>query len=74
MIFMALPRLIWERKRFLSQEENREGVVGGTLEALGEKDDKVVVLTAAMEKGLGLEGFAKKFPERFFDVGIAEEH
>lgn len=60
---------------FLSQGKKTAGsVVGGTLEALGEKDDKVVVLTAAMEKGLGLEGFAKKFPERFFDVGIAEEH
>ncbi|MCM8762465.1 MAG: 1-deoxy-D-xylulose-5-phosphate synthase, partial [Candidatus Omnitrophica bacterium] len=48
--------------------------VGKLIERLGEKDTRIVVLTAAMEKGLGLEGFAKKFPERFFDVGIAEGH
>ncbi|MCX8082849.1 MAG: 1-deoxy-D-xylulose-5-phosphate synthase [bacterium] len=48
--------------------------VGKILENLGETNSRIVVLTAAMEKGLGLEGFAKKFPERFFDVGIAEGH
>lgn len=47
---------------------------GATLEKIAEKNEKLVVLTAAMEKGLGLEGFAEKFPERFFDVGIAEGH
>ncbi|MDD3360552.1 MAG: 1-deoxy-D-xylulose-5-phosphate synthase [Hespellia sp.] len=38
------------------------------------KDDKVVAITAAMADGTGLSKFAKHFPERFFDVGIAEEH
>ncbi|MBN1444684.1 MAG: 1-deoxy-D-xylulose-5-phosphate synthase [Candidatus Omnitrophica bacterium] len=47
---------------------------GVVLEKIAEKNEKLVVLTAAMEKGLGLEKFAEKFPERFFDVGIAEEH
>lgn len=38
------------------------------------KDDKVVSITAAMADGTGLSNFAKHFPDRFFDVGIAEEH
>jgi 1-deoxy-D-xylulose-5-phosphate synthase len=39
-----------------------------------EKDNKVVAITAAMPSGTGLDLFAKKFPERCFDVGIAEQH
>ena len=39
-----------------------------------EKDDKIVAITAAMPAGTGLDLFARKFPERFFDVGIAEQH
>ena len=42
--------------------------------AEAEKDDKVVAITAAMADGTGLAPFAKRFPERCFDVGIAEEH
>jgi 1-deoxy-D-xylulose-5-phosphate synthase len=38
------------------------------------KDDKVVAVTAAMPSGTGLDLFAKEFPKRFFDVGIAEQH
>ena len=41
---------------------------------LGERDDKVVAITAAMPDGTGLKRFHNVFPERFFDVGIAEEH
>ena len=41
---------------------------------IGKKDEKVVAITAAMADGTGLSRFAKLFPERFFDVGIAEEH
>ncbi len=40
----------------------------------GSVDDKVVAITAAMPYGTGLSAFKKQFPERFFDVGIAEEH
>ncbi len=47
---------------------------GKVLEKIAEKEKRLVVLTAAMEKGLGLEDFARKFPDRFFDVGIAEGH
>jgi len=39
-----------------------------------EENEKIVAITAAMPDGTGLSEFAKRFPERFFDVGIAEEH
>ena len=38
------------------------------------KDDKIVAVTAAMPSGTGLNYFGEKFPDRFFDVGIAEQH
>ncbi len=38
------------------------------------KDDKIVAITAAMDTGTGLDKFAAQFPERIFDVGIAEQH
>ena len=41
---------------------------------LAEKDERIVAVTAAMPDGTGLSHFAKRFPKRFFDVGIAEEH
>ena len=47
---------------------------GNTLCRLAESDDKICAITAAMEDGVGLSEFSKKFPSRFFDVGIAEEH
>ncbi len=40
----------------------------------GEENEKLVAITAAMKDGTGLIGFQKKYPERFFDVGIAEGH
>lgn len=39
-----------------------------------ERDEKIVAITAAMDSGTGLDLFAKRFPERMFDVGIAEQH
>lgn len=47
---------------------------GDTLCSLAEKNEKIVAITAAMSEGTGLCQFEKKFPERFFDVGIAEQH
>jgi 1-deoxy-D-xylulose-5-phosphate synthase len=41
---------------------------------LGERDKRIVAVTAAMPQGTGLAKFAQKFPSRFFDVGIAEQH
>lgn len=49
-------------------------VFGEKLVSLAEKDEKIVAVTAAMKDGTGLKEFANKFPERFFDVGIAEQH
>lgn len=47
---------------------------GRTMIKLAEADPKVVGITAAMPQGTGLDCFAEKYPERFFDVGIAEQH
>ncbi len=47
---------------------------GDELYRLAEKNDKIVAITAAMASGTGLKNFSKRFPNRFFDVGIAEEH
>ena len=49
-------------------------VFGETMLKLAEMDEKVVAITAAMSLGTGLVEFAKIFPKRFFDVGIAEQH
>ena len=47
---------------------------GRALCALAEKDGRLCAVTAAMQGGTGLNSFAQRFPERFFDVGIAEGH
>lgn len=49
-------------------------VFGQTLTQLAEKDERIVAITAAMPEGTGLKKFASRFPARFFDVGIAEQH
>lgn len=49
-------------------------VFSDTVTALGKEQKKLVCITAAMREGTGLKRFAKEFPDRFFDVGIAEEH
>lgn len=49
-------------------------VFGETLSRLADTDEKIVGITAAMPDGTGLSVFAKDHPERFFDVGIAEQH
>ena len=41
---------------------------------LAEKDDNIIAITAAMTDGVGLTGFSKKYKDRFFDVGICEQH
>ncbi|RKO66775.1 1-deoxy-D-xylulose-5-phosphate synthase [Desulfofundulus salinus] len=49
-------------------------VFGRTLVELGRRDKRIVAITAAMPSGTGLDHFAAAFPERFYDVGIAEQH
>ncbi len=55
-------------------DENFSAIMGQSLCALAEKDRDICAVTAAMKDGTGLSCFAEKYPERFFDVGIAEEH
>lgn len=49
-------------------------IFGNKLIELAKKDDRIVAITASMKDGTGLTEFAKKFPTRFFDIGIAEQH
>ncbi|MGN0170536.1 MAG: 1-deoxy-D-xylulose-5-phosphate synthase [Lachnospiraceae bacterium] len=49
-------------------------VFSTVMKKLGERNEKVVAITAAMEDGTGLKRFHNLYPERFFDVGIAEQH
>ncbi len=58
----------------LNQPPKWSNVFGDALIELAEKDEKIVAITPAMKEGSGLVKFAEKFPERFFDVGIAEQH
>ena len=51
-----------------------QNVFGETLSKLAETDKTICAITAAMPSGTGLDKFAKAHPERFFDVGIAEQH
>ena len=53
---------------------NYTDVFGKAMVDLAEKDEKIIAVTAAMPEGTGLVPFSKAFPERFFDVGIAEQH
>ncbi len=57
-----------------SKEESFSDRFGKELCALAREDERLCALTAAMTSGTGLSGFAEEFPDRFFDVGIAEEH
>ena len=56
------------------EKANYTDVFASVMRKLGEQDDKIVAITAAMADGTGLMRFKKEFPKRFFDVGIAEEH
>ncbi|MHB8122878.1 MAG: 1-deoxy-D-xylulose-5-phosphate synthase [Desulfuromonadaceae bacterium] len=49
-------------------------VFGAAICKLAAEDERIVAITAAMPDGTGLSGFSKEFPERFYDVGIAEQH
>ena len=55
-------------------EPNYTDVFSTIMCKLGQRDEKVVAITAAMPDGTGLKRFRNRFPDRFFDVGIAEEH
>lgn len=53
---------------------NYTDIFSTVMRKMGERDERVVAITAAMPDGTGLKRFHNMFPDRFFDVGIAEEH
>lgn len=53
---------------------NYSKVFGSKLTKIAKRNKNVVAITAAMKDGVGLSEFAKEYPDRFFDVGIAEQH
>ena len=57
-----------------SQGPSYTGVFSKALVALAERDKRICAITSAMPAGTGLQAFSEKYPTRFFDVGIAEEH
>ena len=61
-------------RRKQSSGESAAQVAGRALCDLAAQDERVVAITAAMAGGTGLSGFAERYPERFFDVAIAEQH
>ncbi len=56
------------------KQKGYSDIFGEKLVNLATKNDKIVAITASMKDGTGLKEFAKQFPDRFFDVGIAEQH
>ncbi len=57
-----------------SKRETFTAAFSRTMVEMGKEDDRIVAITAAMPDGTGLDRFAAEFPDRFFDVGIAEQH
>jgi 1-deoxy-D-xylulose-5-phosphate synthase len=57
-----------------SSRPTYSSVFGETLVQLARKDERIIAITAAMPEGTGLSCFAREFPGRFYDVGIAEQH
>ncbi len=57
-----------------THKKSNSSVFGEAMVELAEKDPRIVAISAAMPIGTGLTEFAGRFPDRFFDVGIAEEH
>jgi len=74
--FHGVGKLKKENKTAVSCSKNisYSEVFGRTICSLAEKDEKIVAITAAMPEGTGLVQFREKFPDRFFDVGICEQH
>ena len=66
--------LTGEQSKSKSKSPSYTKVFANTLIKHAENDTKIVAITGAMPSGTGLDLFEKKFPERMFDVGIAEQH
>jgi len=75
--YHGAPPFCVETGDFIKQENaapTYTAVFGKTMTRLAEKDERLIAITAAMCSGTGLEDFMAKFPRRFYDVGIAEQH
>lgn len=57
-----------------AKKKDYSEVLGEKIVELAKKDERIVAITAAMSDGTGLNEFKKRYPKRFFDVGIAEQH
>jgi 1-deoxy-D-xylulose-5-phosphate synthase len=66
--------LTGEQKKGAAGPPSYTKVFAEALVKEAERDEKIVAITAAMPAGTGLDLFAKRFPQRFYDVGIAEQH
>ena len=73
-IYHAVGKFDPEKGVVLSNKETYSYAFGKAMVELGREDDRVLAITAAMKDGVGLNNFFAEFPERSFDVGIAEEH
>ncbi len=73
-VFHGISKFDIDTGEYKLSEESFSGCFGSKLCELAKKDNSVCAITAAMGIGTGLDEFSKQFPDRFFDVGIAEEH
>lgn len=72
--FHGCPKFDPETGEFLSECDSFSSKFGDFLRLQAAKDKRICAITAAMSLGTGLKGFSEEYPNRFFDVGIAEEH
>ena len=75
--FHGVPPFVIETGELRSGQKNPPtytDVFGETLCQLAEENKRLIAVTAAMQSGTGLEEFARQFPNRFYDIGIAEQH
>lgn len=74
--YHGITPFVPETGRLIDEEKIKtySDVFSTTMLRIAQKDKKIVAVTAAMADGTGLKRFEKKYPDRFFDVGIAEEH
>ncbi len=76
-VFHGVGPFDLQNGQFLAKSSSRPTyteVFGKTLVEIASNDTRVVAITAAMKAGTGLDLFASRYPERFYDVGIAEQH
>jgi 1-deoxy-D-xylulose-5-phosphate synthase len=75
--FHGVPPFVIETGELRSGQKNPPSyteVFGETLCQLARENKRLIAITAAMQSGTGLEEFARQFPNRFYDIGIAEQH